>query len=68
PLALLDTPATRALLEALEAAAAAGAAVDRERGWIDADGRAVGFGETLDGMAEQLRAEVIGPTGRDGQQ
>ncbi len=48
-------------------AAKAGAAVDRERGWIDDDGRAVGFGETLGGMAYQLRTEILGPTGRDNQ-
>jgi hypothetical protein len=68
PLALLNTPETRALLDALEAAARAGAAVDHQRGWVNDVGEAIGFGETLDGMAFQLRMEIFGPRGRDGRQ
>lgn len=63
PLHLLDTPATRALLAALEAAREAGAEVDRERGWVDASGEPIGFGEQLGAMALQLRTEIMGPVG-----
>ena len=38
PLELLDTEASRRYLAALEAAAEAGAILDRERGWVDANG------------------------------
>ena len=55
PLHLLDTPATRALLAALEAATVAAEAVDRERG------NTVNFSETLEGMALGLRTEIFGP-------
>jgi hypothetical protein len=65
PLSLLDTPATRRLLAALEAAAEAGAAVDKERRWVDEDGEPVGHGETLAGMALVIRREIFGPEGRD---
>lgn len=61
PLNLLDTPATRRLLAVLEEAAAAGAEVDRERGWLDADGDPTGYGETYEGRALALRSEVFGP-------
>ena len=57
----LDTPASRALLAALEQAAEAGARLDRERGWTDKQGNPTGFGETLEGMAYQLRTEIHGP-------
>lgn len=65
PLDLLDTPGTRRLLSALEEATRAGEAVDRERGWVGADGEPTGYGETLAGMALQLRVEVMGPAGRE---
>lgn len=65
PLALMDTPATRRLHEVLAEAARAAAAVDRERGWIDPDGRPVCWGDTLAGMERTLRNEVFGPEGRD---
>jgi hypothetical protein len=65
PLELLDTPATRRLVEALETAASAAADVDRERGWIDADGEPSGIGETLAGLLYQWRRDVYGPSGKD---
>jgi hypothetical protein len=65
PLELLDTPETRALVAALEAAAAAGAAVDRQRGWVDSDGDPVGYGETFAGFLAALRVEVYGPKGKE---
>lgn len=65
PLHLMDTPANRRYLAALEAAAEAGAAVDRERGWIDANGESTGHGETLAGLALLTRREVHGPEGRE---
>jgi hypothetical protein len=65
PLHLLDTPATRRLVAVLELAAQAGAAVDKERGWIDGDGDPVGYGETFAGMLTALRVEVSGPRGRE---
>ena len=40
-------------------------AVDRERGWIDADGDGIGYTETIGGIALKLRGEVSGPKGRD---
>ena len=55
PLHLLDTPATRILLAALEAATVAAEAVDRERG------NTVNFSETLEGIALGLRTEIFGP-------
>jgi hypothetical protein len=63
PLELLSTPATRALVEALEAAHAIACQVDVERGWIDEDGEAIGFGEALGGMLLGLRREVYGARG-----
>lgn len=64
PLHLLDTPATRRLLEALRTATDAAAAVDQERGWTLKDGTPCGWGGTLAGMTERLRVEVDGPRGR----
>lgn len=64
PLRLLDTPANRELLSALRAAAAAGAAVDVERGWTQ-DGEPCGWGEMLAGLAAKVEVEIHGPTGRD---
>jgi hypothetical protein len=64
PLHLLDTPASRRLLAALEEAAKAGAEVDRERGWMH-HGEPAGYGETLAGMALSLGLEVCGPVGRE---
>lgn len=62
---LLDTPETRRLLAALDAAVDAAALVDRQRGWVDADGESTGWGETLAGLAFELRQEVEGTPGRD---
>ena len=64
PLELLSTPATRALVEALEAAWVIACQVDAERGWVDEDGEAIGWGETLGGMLLGLRREVYGAKGR----
>ncbi len=64
PLRLMDTPAPRELLEALEEAARKGAAVDRERRWYDEDGNPLGFGQTLSEMADHLRREIFGMPGR----
>lgn len=61
----LDTPAARRFLAVLEAAAAAGAELDRERGWVDDAGEPVGHGETLAAMAYRVRTEVHGPAGRE---
>lgn len=64
PLALLDTPATRTLVAALEAATLAARAVDLERGWVDEEGRPCGIGETLGALYLEWRVEVEGPAGR----
>lgn len=63
PLELLSTPATRALVAALETAHTIACQVDEERGWIDEDGEAIGWGETLGGMLLGLRREVYGAKG-----
>jgi hypothetical protein len=65
PLHLLDTPATRRLLSSLEAAVAAAAEVDRERGWVDDAGEPTGWGETLAALTLTLGREVYGPQGRE---
>lgn len=65
PLELLDTPAARRYLAALEAAAEAGAELDKERGWIDENGEPVGHGETIAGLALEMRREVFGPMGKE---
>ena len=65
PLRLLDTPAGRELLAALDAAAEAAGALDRERGWTDPDGSPCGWAESVGGLAEKLRLEIDGPTGRE---
>lgn len=64
PLELLSTPASRALVEALEVATRAAVTVDQERGWIDEDGEPIGFGETLGGLLLGLQREVYGARGR----
>ena len=64
PLELLDTPASRRLLAALEEAQKAGEALDRERGWLH-DGEPCGWGEMLGGMVLTLRVEVEGPQGKE---
>lgn len=64
PLGLLSTPASRDLVKALEAAFAKAAQVDTERGWIDADGEPIGFGELLGGILMGLSREVYGARGR----
>jgi hypothetical protein len=38
--------------------------VDAERGWVDEDGEAIGWGETIGGMLLGLRREVYGAKGR----
>lgn len=58
---LLDTPATRQLVAALEAATLAARAVDMERGWVDEEGRPCGIGETLGALYLEWRVEVEGP-------
>lgn len=58
---LLDTPATRQLVAALEAATLAARAVDIERGWVDEEGRPCGIGETLGALYLEWRVEVEGP-------
>lgn len=63
PLELLNTPATRDLVAALETAHTIACQVDEERGWVDEDGEAIGFGETLGGMLLGLRREVYGAKG-----
>jgi hypothetical protein len=63
PLHLCDTPATRALLEALRAAKAAAKEVDRERGWVDEDMECIGFTPMLTGMTISLEREVVGAKG-----
>jgi hypothetical protein len=64
-LEMLDTPANRRFHVALEAAAAAAAEVDRERGNVDRDGEPTGYGETLAGMAMTVGTEIYGPEGRE---
>jgi hypothetical protein len=64
-LRLLDTPTARKYLAALKAAAGAGAKLDRERGWVDQDGEAIGHGETLGNMALAMRTEIFGPVGKE---
>lgn len=53
------------LLAGIEALAPLAAAVDVERGWVDREGEACGWAETLAGLAIQLRTEAFGPKGRD---
>lgn len=65
PLHLLDTPAGRRFLTALENAQETAAEVDRERGWVDGDGTPSGYSEDLAGLLLRLRREVIGPAGRE---
>jgi hypothetical protein len=63
PLDKLDTPATRALLDALEVAALASRAVDEERGWVDGDGKPCGFYERFSAEHLLLRREIFGAAG-----
>ncbi len=65
PLHLLDTPATRRLLDLLQSATDAAAAVDRERGWTLKDGTPFGYASSIGADAERLRLEVEGPKGRE---
>jgi hypothetical protein len=65
PLSKLSTPAGRELLDLLAQAERAAQAVDRERGWIDEDGQGIGYAESLQMMAIQLRRDVEAPKGRD---
>ena len=44
PLEMLSTPRSRDLVAALETAHVIACQVDQERGWIDEDGEAIGFG------------------------
>jgi hypothetical protein len=61
PIEFLDTEATRELLDILEQAVYAATRVDRERGWIDDDGRGLGWAETVAGLALKLAYEIKGP-------
>jgi hypothetical protein len=65
PLHLMDTPAARRLVEALEETARIALEVDQERGWIDSNGESAGYADTIGGMALGLRTEVYGPRGRE---
>lgn len=65
PLELLDTPATRGMLEALAELVRAAEAVDRERGWVDDDMRPIGYAERYGADLVAFRAEVLGPQGRE---
>ncbi len=61
----LDTPATRALLEALQTALVLAAQVDVERGWVDEEGECIGWAETIGGWELGLRREIHGAMGRE---
>jgi hypothetical protein len=63
PIDKLDTPAMRALLDALEVAALASRAVDEERGWVDGDGKPCGFYERFSAEHLLLRREIFGAAG-----
>jgi hypothetical protein len=63
PIDKLDTPATRALLDALEVAAVASRAVDEERGWVDEDGKPCGFYERFSAEHLLLKREIFGAAG-----
>jgi len=60
PMHLLDTPANRRYLAALEAAYEAGIEVDRERGYDEYDGVAE---QEVANLLAHTRAEVHAPTG-----
>ena len=60
PLHLLDSPATRRLLEALRAAEHAAAAVDTERGWLR-DGEPCGYTDAVAALARPVALDVHGP-------
>ncbi|MES2460521.1 MAG: hypothetical protein V4671_08045 [Armatimonadota bacterium] len=73
PLELLDTPKSRALLEALRNIVPIAEAVDAERGHVIPDeiplgpgeSRGTGWAETLSTLVLQLSLDVEGPKGRD---
>jgi hypothetical protein len=73
PLEKLDTPNTRALLEALRQIVPLAEAVDAERGHVIPDeiplgpgeSRGTGWAETLSALVLQLSLDVEGPKGRD---
>lgn len=65
PIELLDTPATRRLLDALQFAVSCAQEVDTERGWTLASGEGCGMVDTIGDIAEALRQQVEGPKGRD---
>ena len=64
-LALLDTPAARRLLDALQFAVACAQDVDAERGWVLPSGEGCGLVDTIGDITEALRQQVEGPKGRD---
>lgn len=55
-----DTPVARRFLTALEVAAQAGVALDRERGHVDADGEPIGRSVPLVRLVMEMRAEIFG--------
>lgn len=65
PLELLNTPASRRLLEALGGALEAARAVDEERGWVDPDSGPCGLSDLVGGLFVELRREVEGARGRE---
>ena len=73
PLELLDTPKSRALLEALKQIVPLAEAVDAERGHVipdeiplqEGESRGTGWAETLSTLVLQLALDVEGPKGRD---
>jgi hypothetical protein len=68
PLHLLDTPATRRLLDALQYAMQCAQDVDRERGWtIDGtpSGEGIGMTDSVGDVYERFRQQVEGPKGRE---
>jgi hypothetical protein len=68
PLELLDTPATRRLLDALQYAVECAQTVDRERGWTmdgTASGEGIGLTDSVGDVYERFRQQVEGPRGRE---
>ncbi len=49
----------------LEETTDAALVVNRERGWMDADGKSVGLAESVEQLAIGLRYDIHPPQGRD---